>query len=67
MNNMNPFGINNIGVNQMDINNIGMNPFGINNIGMNPMGINNQSNLMNGIVMDKTAQNIKNIKYNTAI
>ena len=33
----------------------------MNNMGMNQMDINNQPNLMNGMSMDTTAQNIKNI------
>ena len=37
------------------------NIIGMNNMGMNQMGINNQPNLMNGMSMDTTAQNIKNI------
>ena len=51
-NRMNQMGMNNIGINPMF-----MNPLGINQIGM----INNQQYFMNGINMDETAQNIKNI------
>ena len=46
-------------MNNMMMNN--MNPMGMNNLGMNPMGMNIQSNLMNEIPMDETAQNIKSI------
>ena len=44
---------NNLGMNQMGM----MNPIGI----MNPMGMNNQPNLMNGMIFDETAPNIKYI------
>ena len=37
------------------------NQTGMNNIGVNPMGLNNQPNIMNGMMMDQTALNIKNI------
>ena len=56
MNNMNQMGFNNIGMNPM-----GMNFMQINNNGMYPIRMNNQPNLMNGMEMDGTAQNIKNI------
>ena len=44
-------------MNIIGINPMGMNPLGINQIGM----INNQQYFMNGINMDETAQNLKNI------
>ena len=50
--------MNNMMINNMYNNN---NIIGMNNMGMNQMGINNQPNLMNGMSMDTTAQNIKNI------
>ena len=50
--------MNNMMINIMYNNN---NIIGMNNMGMNQMGINNQPNLMNGMSMDTTAQNIKNI------
>ena len=50
--------MNNMMLNNMYNNN---NIIGMNNMGMNQMGINNQPNLMNGMSMDTTAQNIKNI------
>jgi len=50
--------MNNMMINNMYNNN---NIIGMNNMGMNQMDINNQPNLMNGMSMDTTAQNIKNI------
>ena len=50
--------MNNMMINNMYNNN---NIIGMNNMGMNQMDINNQPNLMNGMSMDATAQNIKNI------
>ena len=44
-----------------NMNQMGMNQMGMNQIGMNNIGMNNLPNLMNGIPMDETAQNIKNI------
>ena len=57
MNNMNNMMNNMNNINMMN----NLIPIGINNLGMNPMGMNNQPNLMNGIPMDETAQNIKSI------
>ena len=50
--------MNNMMPNNLMLNN---NIIGLNNIGMNNMGINNQQNLMNGLAIDTTAQNVKNI------
>ena len=50
--------MNNMMPNNMMLNN---NTIGLNNIGMNNMGINNQQNLMNGLAMDTTTRNLKNI------
>ena len=50
--------MNNMMPNNMMFNN---NIIGLNNIGMNNIGINNQQNLMNGLAIDTTAQNVKNI------
>ena len=50
--------MNNMMINNMYNNN---NIIGMNNMGINQMDINNQPNLMNGMSMDTTAQNIKNI------
>ena len=44
-----------------NMNQMGMNQMGMNQMGMNNIGMNNLPNLMNGIPMDETAQNIKNI------
>ena len=57
MNNMDQNRMNQMGMNNFGINPMLMNPLGINQIGM----INNQQYFMNGINMDETAQNIKNI------
>ena len=57
MNNMDQNKINQMGMNNIGINPMLMNPLGINQIGM----INNQQYFMNGINMDETAHNIKNI------
>ena len=51
--------MNNIMNNMMFNNN--NNQMGMNNIGFNPMNLYNQPNLMNGMIMDQTALNIKNI------
>ena len=50
--------MNNMMPNNLMLNN---NIIGLNNIGMNNMGINNQQNLMNGLAMDTTTLNVKNI------
>ena len=50
--------MNNMMPNNLMFNN---NIIGLNNIGMNNMGINNQQNLMNGLALDTTTQNVKNI------
>ena len=50
--------MNNMMPNNLMLNN---NIIGLNDIGMNNMGINNQQNLMNGLALDTTTQNVKNI------
>lgn len=51
---MNNMMFNNNNNNPMQMNNMGVNPMG-------PMGLNNQPNLMNDMIMDQTALNVKNI------